>query len=288
MVRSLCVWLAVVALAKPSGCDSDSPGARVVPAAAHGHWRRGRQRDDRRQRRQRCRRRRFGGGRQRRRPHRRARRPAGGPGRGHRLPSGNGRPRSTRPQYPTAIPLNRAPAVFADVICEKVFGCCSSEERGTSPFLSSQAGCASGLDLPAGRSSRRRRPRCPRTGRCTIPRCWRPACSSTRPVVSRCAWTADCPPTATASSSDRWCRGRRLRPAPGVHRRLLPGRQAHDRRRLRRQEGQRPDVLRGRRVHRRPLQHHHRHVRRRQPRRLVHGAAVLAANRRGAQPARTL
>jgi hypothetical protein len=51
---------------------------------------------------------------------------------------------------PTAIPLDRAPAVFADVICEKVFSCCSSEERGTNPFLASQVGCAQGLGLLLG------------------------------------------------------------------------------------------------------------------------------------------
>jgi hypothetical protein len=50
-------------------------------------------------------------------------------------------------EVPAAIPLDQAPIVFADVICEKIFSCCTSEERGTSQFLTSQAGCATGLGL---------------------------------------------------------------------------------------------------------------------------------------------
>jgi hypothetical protein len=147
MVRSLCVWLAVVALAA-GGCDSDSPGTGGTGGSAgtggaggsattggSGGSAGG-----------------AGGS---------AAGGSGGAGTDARdappldLTAGIDFPPASDATFdsaavPTAIPLDRAPAVFADVICEKVFGCCSSEERGTSPFLSSQAGCASGLTFLLG------------------------------------------------------------------------------------------------------------------------------------------
>jgi hypothetical protein len=145
MLRTLCVWLAVAALATTSACDSDNGGTGGTGgSAATG-----------------------GGG---------GSTTAGGSGgstggTGGSATGGSGGAgtdaRDAPPldlaagidfappsdaQYdaaavPSTIPLDRAPAVFADVICEKIFSCCSTEERGTSVFLSSQMNCAGGLGI---------------------------------------------------------------------------------------------------------------------------------------------
>jgi hypothetical protein len=145
MVRTLCVWLAVAALAA-GGCDSDSDpgvnggtGGSATTGGSGGSATTG-----------------GSGG-------------AGGTG-GSAAGGSGGAATDARDvppldlsagidfpppsdamfdsaPVPTTIPLDRAPAVFADVICEKIFSCCSSDERGSSVFLSSQKGCADGLTI---------------------------------------------------------------------------------------------------------------------------------------------
>jgi len=43
---------------------------------------------------------------------------------------------------PTSIPLAMAPMVFAEVVCEKVFSCCTPEQRARNPLITNQAGCS--------------------------------------------------------------------------------------------------------------------------------------------------